>query len=50
MLINIMVAAVAANPAVALKPHNDLVPVAFWLRHDHRFVRKYMRILTHVNG
>ena len=44
MLINIMVATVAANPAVALKPRDHLVPVGFRLRHGHRLMRKYIRI------
>jgi hypothetical protein len=43
MLINIMVATVAADPAVALKPRDYLVPVGFRLRHGHCFLRKYMR-------
>jgi hypothetical protein len=38
MLINIMVAAVAADPAVALKPHNNLVPVCkITIRLLHRY-------------
>ena len=44
MLINIMVATVATDPAVAFKPRDHLVPVGFRLRHGHCFVRKYMRI------
>ena len=49
MLINIMVATVAANPAVALEPRHHLVPVGFRLRHGHRLIRKYMRTATLVN-
>ena len=43
MLINIMVATVASNPAVALKPRGHLFSVRFRLRHGHCFVNKYMR-------
>ena len=44
MFINIMVATMAANPAVALKPRDYLVSVGFRLRHGRYFVHKYMRI------
>jgi hypothetical protein len=43
MLINIVVTTMAADPAVALKPRDYLVPVGFRLRHGHYFLRKYMR-------
>jgi len=33
MFINIMVATVAADPAVALKPRDHFVPVGFRLQH-----------------
>ena len=46
MLINIVVAAVAADPAVALEPRDHLVPVGFRLRHGHPRMRKYMRIIN----
>jgi hypothetical protein len=44
MLINIVVATMADNPPVALKPRYYFVSVGFRLRHGHRSVRKYMRI------
>jgi hypothetical protein len=44
MLINIMVATVAADPTVALKLRGHLVPIGFWLRHRHSSMHKYMRI------
>jgi hypothetical protein len=43
MLIDIMVTAVAADPAVALEPCDHLVPVGFQLQHSHRLIRKYIR-------
>jgi hypothetical protein len=44
MFINIMVATMAANPAVALEPRDNLVPVGFQLQHAHRSMRNYLRI------
>jgi hypothetical protein len=44
MFINIMVATVAAYPAVAREPRDHLVPVGFQLRHGYRSMRKYLRI------
>jgi len=44
MFINIMVATVAADPAVALEPRDHLVPVGFRLQHGSVFMRKYLRI------
>jgi hypothetical protein len=44
MFINIMVATVAADPAVALEPRDHLVPVGFPLQQWLRFMRKYLRI------
>jgi hypothetical protein len=35
MLINIMVATVAADPTVALKPCGHLAPIGFRLRHGY---------------
>jgi hypothetical protein len=44
MFINIMVATVAADPAVVFEPRDHLVPVGFQLQHGHRPMRKYLRI------
>ena len=44
MFINIMVATMAADPAVAREPRDHLVPVGFQLRHGYRSMRKYLRI------
>jgi hypothetical protein len=44
MFIDIMVATMAADPAVALEPRDHLVPIGLQLRHGHRFMRKYLRI------
>jgi hypothetical protein len=44
MLINIMVATMAADPAIAFKPGDYLISVGFRLRHGHPTMRKYMRI------
>jgi hypothetical protein len=44
MFIDIMVATMAADPAVALEPCDHLVPVGFQLRHGHRSMRNYLRI------
>jgi hypothetical protein len=44
MFINIMVATVAADPAVALEPRDHLVSVGFQLQHGYRSMRKYLRI------
>ena len=49
MLINIVVAAVAADPAVALEPRDHLVPVGFRLPHGHPRIRKYMRIMINTS-
>ena len=45
-----MVATVAADPSVALKPCDYLVSVGFRLRHGHYLMRKYMRIKIAVNA
>jgi hypothetical protein len=44
MFINIMVAPVTADPAVALEPRGYLISVGFRLQHGHRSMRKYLRI------
>jgi hypothetical protein len=44
MFINIMVATVAANPAVAFEPRDHPVSVGFQLKHGYRSMRNYLRI------
>jgi hypothetical protein len=44
MFINIMVATVAADPAVAREPRDHLVRFGFQLRHGYCSMRKYLRI------
>lgn len=50
MLINIMVAPVAADPVVALKPRDYLLPVGFRLRDGYHFrAQIYAHVRLFVN-